>query len=372
MNIGIDISQIAYKGTGVARFTHGLVNAILDYDKEDTWTFFFSSFRNKLDKDVFDKITSSRHKLITRPLPPTLLSFLCNDLHLISLILTSNFQPLLNLDWFITSDWSEPKLAGKKATIVHDLVFKKYPETVHPSILATQEKRLKWVSKESNVIFADSQTTATDLLEEYDINKSRVMVNYPGVTISVIPEIKDQRMIIDKFGLKNPYLLTVGKREPRKNIETLITAFEEIKKNYKKPLDLVIVGPKGWGDDVEKQKDINILSYVTDRQLSALYAQATCFVLPSLYEGFGYPIIEAMHHGCPVACSNTSSLSEIAGGAAQTFDPTKPDEIAQTLLTILNDNKLRMRMIADGNTHAKQYSWIAYYNTLITTLKKHS
>lgn len=366
MNIGIDISQIIYKGTGVARFTQGLVNAILEYDKENNWTFFFSSFRTKLEEDIENNIKSSGYKLVALSLSPSLLSLLFNDLHLFSQLLTTNYQPLTDLDWFITSDWTEPKLSCKKATIVHDLVFKKYPETVHPTILATQKKRLKWVAQESNMIFTDSQTTSNDLMKEYDINKSRIMVNYPGVTPPSITPTSG----VGVYNITNPYILTVGKQEPRKNIKMLIKAFNELKNEYMEPLTLVIVGPKGWGDEVTKMgADIKIFDYVTDEELSALYSQATCFVMPSLYEGFGYPVIEAMYHGCPVACSNTSSLGEIAGKAAQTFDPSKPDDIAKTILTILSDSKLRIDMIADGSMHAKKYSWRTYYNTLITTLQ---
>ncbi|MDA1317246.1 MAG: glycosyltransferase family 1 protein, partial [bacterium] len=301
MNIGIDISQMAYKGTGVARFTRGLVESVLEHDIENTWIFVFSSLRQKLDRDLLIKIRSSRHKVILLSVPPTILSLLFNDLHSFSQLLTTNYQPLINLDWFITSDWTEPKLSCKKATIVHDLVFKKFPKTVDSTILNTQEKRLKWVTQESDIIFVDSKTTSTDMQNEYAVNTNRLVVNYPGVSIPPIPEIGEQRIMVKQLGITNPYVLTVGKREPRKNFDVLIEAFKEVKKGYKGPLDLVMVGPKGWGSDVEMKQNIHILDYVPDKELSALYAQATCFVLPSLYEGFGYPVIEAMHHGCPVA-----------------------------------------------------------------------
>ena len=142
MKLGIDISQIVYEGTGVARFTSGLVKAILDYDCANNWTFFFSSLRRNLDQDIENKILIKGHKLIKWNLPPTVLSFFWNDLHDFSKLLTSNFKHLTTQDWFISSDWTEPPLNVKKATVVHDLVYLRYPETVDDKIIALQKRLL--------------------------------------------------------------------------------------------------------------------------------------------------------------------------------------------------------------------------------------
>lgn len=368
MNIGIDISQIVYNGSGVSRFTEGLVRAILSFDKTNNWTFFFSSLRQRLDPVLKTAITEKGFRVEQYPFPPTLLSIVFNDLHSYAKIITANHKPLASLDWFITSDWSEPPLPVKKATIVHDLVFKKYPETVHPTILNTQEKRLSHVSRESDLVFVDSHSTANDLIREYVIPSHKVIVNYPGVETSE-PAIQPNSELLDRYQIRKPYILAVGKREPRKNLSRLIEAF----KNTDTTAMLVIVGPKGWGDDDNKKSDdIVYLGFVPDDDLAQLYANAYFFIYPSLYEGFGYPIVEAMRYGCPVATSSTSSLSEIAKDAALLFDPEQIHEISSAIQRLFDDEDLRKELIQKGKKRAKLFTWERYYNTLIKQLTSHT
>ncbi len=367
MKIGIDISQIVYKGSGVSRFTEGLVHAILTYEESHHWTFYFSSFRQKLDQALRDRINAKGFDLYTYPYPPTLLSALFNDWHGFSGMLLKHNKQLGKLDWFITSDWTEPPLPTKKATIVHDLVFKKFPETVHPSILKTQEKRLSHVVRESDLIFTDSHSTAQDLISEYTVDKNKIAVNYPGVETSekTLGAAED---IIEKYGIHKPYILAVGKLEPRKNIERLIEAFDKAKTTAQ----LVIAGPKGWGTtDIKQSEHIAFLGFVPDEDLALLYHNALFFVYPSLYEGFGYPIIEAMRYQCPVAASSSSSMGEIAKDAAVLFDPENVQEITGAIQTLFDNEKLRADLIKKGISRAEKFTWKEYYNTLIKQLTSH-
>lgn len=368
MKIGIDISQIAYAGTGVGRFTQGLTSSILRFNKIHQWTFFFSSFRRQLPIQIEKDILSYGHHLVKLPFPPTLLSFFLNDLHSLSKYLTFNFKLFSDLDWFITSDWSEPAMNTKKATIVHDLVFKKFPETLPNSIVHNQSKRLSHVMRESQIIFTDSKSTSRDLVAEYGIDPKKLTVNYPGVDFKEPLSTKSQENYLYEIGLKKPYILTVGKIEPRKNLEKLIEAFKLIRIKHDKKLELVIVGPKGWKMNLQESTDIKILGFVTDEQLSTLYSNATCFAYPSLYEGFGYPVIESMLHGCPVASSSVSSLPEIAGEAAILFDPQNAESIANAISKILGNSTLRSQLSQRGKIRAKQFTWERYYNKLIDTL----
>ena len=325
MKIGIDISQIVHKGTGVARFTNGLTNAILDFDKKNEWVFFFSSLRRNLEPHLEKKIISKGHRLIKWKLPPTLLSFLFNDLHFFFKYLISNITYLRSLDWFITSDWTEPALTFKKATIVHDLVYLRYPETVDQKILSTQKKRLDWVKKESNLIFADSQATKNDLTNFLKIDTKKISVIYPGVEVEK-PTKEQINSTLKKYKLKKPFILTVGKLEPRKNLKRLIEAFSLL---GDKKSELVVVGPKGWqNEDVQSinrlynsslDSNLKFLGMVNDEELYSLYLSCIFFAYPSIWEGFGYPPIEAMKLGTPVATSNSSSLKEIAENSALLF-----------------------------------------------------
>jgi glycosyltransferase involved in cell wall biosynthesis len=355
MKLGIDISQIVYEGTGVARFTEGLVKAIVNYDKENQWFFFFSGFRKTLDPKVKRLIIKSRHKLVEWSFPPKALSLLWNDWHNISIVP----KELRGLDLFITSDWTEPKIPGvRKATIVHDLVFKRFPETVEKTILKTQTKRLRRVSKESDLIFTDSQATKDDLLKYYAIEKDKVVVNYPGVEVS---------KAFKKDTPKRPFVLTVGKLEPRKNLERLVKAFNKMNDES---VELLIVGPKGWqnlGDEFDRP-NIKILEFVSDQELYSLYNNCLFFIYPSIWEGFGIPVIEAMKLGAAVACSNTSSIKEIAGSAALTFNPLDVDEILTAMVKLKEDKELRKDLSKKGLLASAKFTWKNYYDKMMKSI----
>jgi glycosyltransferase involved in cell wall biosynthesis len=355
MQIGIDISQIVYEGTGVGRFTSGLVSAILEHEQKHSWTFFAGTLRRQIPAPVKKQIHAAGHSLVTVPLPPKALGALWNDLHLFPVNLL-----LPKLEWFITSDWSEPPAKCKKATIVHDLAFKRYPETVDQGILHTQNKRLIHVAKESTVIFVDSKATQEDLVSMYDIEEHRICVNYPGVT--TVAASKELRATI-RAQHPRPYLITVGKVEPRKNLSRLIQAFTRLNRP---DIDLFIVGLQGWDELGPVPEQVKMLGFVPDDQLAALYQESKGFVLASLWEGFGYPVLEAMQLRVPVAVSGTSSLGEIAGGYAHTFNPESTDEITGALRSLLDSD--RSKTIAAAGAYADAFTWKRYYKTLIDRL----
>lgn len=369
MKIGIDISQIVYYGSGVARFTQGLVEAILKYDRKNRWYFFFFSFRRKLDPDLEDKISKSPHCLYKFLLPPTITNFLFNELHNFSRFLTFNFKTLTSLDWFVTSDWVEPPLPTKKATIVHDLVFKRYPETMDPKIKKTQEKRLSFVKNESKIIFADSKTTKDDLVNYLKINPKKIIVNYPGIEI-YSPTKNTIENVLKKFNLtEKKFILTVSKLEPRKNLERLIEAFKKLKNSS---INLIIVGQYGWGKKINVKlipPNIKFLGYVTDTELYSLYSACLFFIFPSIWEGFGYPLVEAMLLKTPIVCSNTQPIKEITGNAAFFFDPFNIDDIADKIDQMLKNEKLRKELIKMGNIRGKIFSWGNYYKKFIKVLE---
>lgn len=363
MNIGIDISQIVYQGTGSARFTQGLVNSICNYDKNNHWIFFFSSLRQKLPVQIKNKIQQFGGKIIQYSLPPTLLSLIWNDWHVFSI---ENIDP--HLDWFITSDWTEPPARKtKKATIVHDLAFLRFPEAVAAKTIHVQKKRLQLVKQEAQLVFADSQSTKKDLIKLLDFPQDKIKVVYPGVE-KIKPSSLAKAQIMSRFSLVKPYVLTVGKIEPRKNLHRLISAFEKINNPQ---IDLVIVGPKGWEElDLPINNRIRLLGFVNDQQLVSLYENSLFFISPSIWEGFGYPVIEAMQLGIAVACSNTSSLQEIVGDAALTFDPFQVESIQKAITTLLDDKKLRLELAVKGKKQQQRFTWKNYYNELIHSLEK--
>lgn len=178
MKIGIDISQIAYEGTGVARLLYSLITAMLEKDKENEYILFFSSLRLDI-KDQISKIKNINPnvKLKTFKFPLSLLDLLWNKLHIAPIEWFIG-----DIDVFITSDWTEPPTKrAKKGTILYDLIVYKYPEGTDKKIIQTQKQKLKWVKKESEFIFCISEATKKDAIELLDLEKHKLHVIHPGV-----------------------------------------------------------------------------------------------------------------------------------------------------------------------------------------------
>ena len=180
MKIGIDISQTAYQGTGVANYLKKLVEHMIAVDHENEYVLFFSSLRGSIDQRFVKGLTGSRVTLKTYKLPPSFLSLLWNKLHIIPI---ENFVG--DVDVFITSDWTEPPARkAKKVTILYDLIVYKFPEETDAGIIETQKKKLQWVKKESAKILCISEATKKDAKEILGINNERLTVIYPGFSLS--------------------------------------------------------------------------------------------------------------------------------------------------------------------------------------------
>jgi len=365
MHIALDISQIVYEGTGVARFTYHLVKTILAQDTGHTWTFFFSSLKHNLNADIETEIHASKHNLIRWYIPPRLLSTLWNESS------WRDYAPISGkFDLFISSDWTQPptKIAKTRATVVHDLAFKKVPETVDPLIISTQTKRLLNVVKECQIIWCDSESTAVDLKECYPGIRGAVEVNYPGV---LAPKPKGASVFPYIFK-PHEYFFAVGKIEPRKNLQRLIEAFLElIKAPQYAYMHLVIAGPRGW--DIATQAlshpQIHLLGTVTDEELANLYQNALAFVFPSLYEGFGIPPLEAMTLGSPVILSDVSSLSEIATPESAYFvDPSSVSSITNAMQQLIEKPDLRTSLAVAGKINAARFTYEKYLQNMLKSI----
>ena len=219
-------------------------------------------------------------------------------------------------------------------------------------------------------IITISKSSKNDIIKAYNVSEDKVVVVYPGVKSETNSKIKMQnsKLLKEKFGIDRDYILFVGTLQPRKNIEKLIEAFSRLKTKdlgLKTDLGLVIVGKKGWMyEDILNApkkfgitKRVKFLDSVTDEDLPSFYKNAICFALPSLYEGFGLPILEAMKYGCPVLTSNVSSLPEAGGEAALYCDPEDVDDIARNLESIIQNSELRKKLIEKGYQQIKKFSW---------------
>ncbi|MCX6765917.1 MAG: glycosyltransferase family 1 protein [Candidatus Moranbacteria bacterium] len=257
----------------------------------------------------------------------------------------------------------------KTVVTIHDLAFKYFSDHFPKKELLKLNFLADLAIKKSDKIIAVSQSTKRDILKFYPgIKEEKVRVIYHGFDSELFQkEISEDKIkkVLKSYHLQaKSYILYVGAIQPRKNLETLIETFNFIKKE-KPELKLVLAGEKAWLwegiiEKIEKspyQKDIILTGGISFEELAVLYQNAALFVFPSLYEGFGIPVLEAFAAGVPVVCSRNSSLPEVSGDAALYFSGSDMKELADTITRTLKDEGLKSSLISKGLEQLKKFSW---------------
>lgn len=241
---------------------------------------------------------------------------------------------------------------------VHDLAFMRYPEYYRPSRRLYQRLLTARSARRATLIAAVSESTKRDLIEYLHVPEERIAVIYTALSPDIHPIRDTSRLAAFRtaHGLPERYLLYLGTLEPRKNLERLVTAYAHLRSAAPETPPLVIAGAKGWYFQalfervraLNAENTITFVGYVSREEQPLWYSGATAFVYPSLYEGFGLPVQEALACGTPTLTSNVSSLSEAAGPVALQVNPTATEELAQGIRRLLGDETLRARMRAQG------------------------
>lgn len=241
---------------------------------------------------------------------------------------------------------------------IHDLAYLYFPEDFTKKDLWQLKNWTRLSVKKANKIIAVSKTTKKDIMKNYGVDEDKVSVVYNGF------EKQFDKLKIKNLKFIEKYVLFVGTIQPRKNLETLIDAFDKfVKANV--DFKLIIVGKKGWlYEDIFKkvrslklEEEVIFTDHVTDEKLVWYYQNAFCFVLPSLYEGFGIPVLEAMSYGCPTIISMTSSLPEVGGDASLYFDPKSSEDLMEKIITLQKNKELRKELVIKGKKRVKDFSW---------------
>lgn len=374
MKIAIDISQICYEGTGVATYTYLLVKNLLKNDSVNDYILVGNSFRQFSKLEGFynscRKINSRVSSRFFR-IPQTVANLFGNKFHYPDMSLLIG-----KVDIYHSSDWIEPMVSSKKITTVHDLVIIRYPELSDPYIVQTQKKRLSWVKKECNMVVTDSFATRDDLIKLLGFSHNKIQTVYPGIeeVFSKTSNSEVQRVKM-KYGINSDYILGVGTLEPRKNINRIISSYEIFERSQliiskAIPIQLVFAGKPGWGADVKHSKNVKFLGLIEKYDLPALYSGAKFFIYPSLFEGFGLPVLEAFACGCPVITSSRGSLAEIATGAALLVDPESTDDISVNMVKLIVDDDLRSDLIKKGKDKSLKFNWKKTANKMIDLYNK--
>ena len=248
---------------------------------------------------------------------------------------------------------------------VHDLGYHYFPAAHTPFQRIYLEWSTRWSARAAHSVIAVSQATAQDLHRIYTVRFGKIHVIHEAVTALKAPSPAQVNSAADRSGLKRPYALFLGTIQPRKNLGRLVLAYAHLSATEAPPWDLVLAGGQGWFgpslDELIRSKKlserIHLIGFVPDADLPSLLAGARFFCFPSLFEGFGLPVLEAHSIGVPVLTSNTSSLPEIAGDAALYVDPTDVDAIAEAMLRLSRDEALRQQLIEAGYANVKRFSW---------------
>ena len=370
MRVAIDIRRVHEFGIG----THiwNLVRNLSDVDPETDY-FLFGSRRH------FTEFGPLGHKFTLVDIPED--NTVWNRQVRIPLQLRRN-----RIDVFHVPHYGAPLLVPCRLTVtIHDCVHLLFPQQGSSKFENYRRYMYtKRVVRRADHVLAVSGSTRQDLINIFDLEPEKVSVAYNALdgrfTVKHRPE--EQKQVLERYQLKDPFILYVGQIKPHKNLDRLIEAFSVLKselgenKEYRN-LKLIIIG-----DEISRhqylrltvvrsgvQRDVRFFGVVPGSALQAFYEAAVLFALPSLYEGFGLPPLEAMANRTPVVASNTSSLPEVLGDAALLVNPENVFEIARAMKQLLIDQVLRQDMIEKGSAQVARYSWKACANKVIATYK---
>ena len=354
--ISLELQWAVGKKTGVGWYIYNIVKELSKSDRNDYIAEFINFMgRHDVKGQIDYDIKIKQNKMLTY----TMYNFLTKKLNI-----RHNLIFGTKSDIYHFFNFTIPKnIKGKVINTIYDTVFISAPETMGDR---KELEEYKYGAQKSDLIITISESAKNDIIKNLGVNEDKIEIVHPGIDLenySQKYEKEELERIRKKYNLPSEYILYLGTIEPRKNIERIIKAFIKYKEKVDDNLKFVIVGKKGWKYEnimklIESMgTDIIITGYIDEEDKIPIYKLAQFFAFPSLYEGFGMPVLEAMAAGVPVVTSNVSSLPEVAGDAAILVDPLSEDEIFEAYKKIRSDSNYREEMIQKGYEQAKKYQW---------------
>ena len=272
-------------------------------------------------------------------------------------------------------------IKGKVILNIYDLVFEKYIETMESKNRESFKRSFYKSIKRADQIITISESSKNELVEILKVPENKIHIVQPGIDFQKFNKKNSEitKSVILKYSLPEDYILYLGTLEPRKNISSIIRAYGSLRNSDKITEKLVIAGKKGWLfseifdliKSLDLENEVILTDYVAEFDKPAIYQNAKLFVFPSLYEGFGMPILEAMAAGIPVITSNTSAMPEVAGDAAILVNPLSIEEISEAMLEVMNNDKLSNELISKGFDQCRKFTWSNSTNKLVKIYKKY-
>lgn len=368
MKILVDACSLSGNKTGIGIYTHRILSEMCLLSKGDT--FFLTDAIVGGNITTIDKVRLPLHKTPLLRVMETRFPFMTICRLLLRLRrLATGMTSLKDCDIFFGTNFRGVFREGMKTVLtVHDMVHEYYPETVEEVNLNYYRTEFPAAVARADLLIAVSKETKRDILKFLPVPEAKVKVIYNGVDERFRP-VSDPALraaVADRYRLPERFILMVGSIQPRKNIDGVLLAMASLVKNGSSfPWKLVLAGGGGWKNeglagrirDLGLTDRVHFTGYVADEDLPVLYSLADLFVFPSLYEGFGLPVVEAMACGVPVVTSDSSCLPEVAGDAAVLVNPHDIEDIANGMQRLLEDLELRARCVRLGIERARLFSW---------------
>jgi len=351
---GLFVACAGRKDGGPETYERYLVRGIAELDKQNQYEIFC------FNKHAVDSFGISQNNIRFHELWPN------NRLISLSLSLPIAMQKV-GLDKYHATFIPSPLTNIPGLFTMHDVSPLTHPEFYPKRVRQRLLPMIKHGLNKAESVICISEDCRQTTAEHFNVPLEKMTVVHHGVNPNIKPVPIDtaQSLVSEHYGVGHDYILYLGKLEARKNIVRILEAFSEFRQQHKCNTKLVLAGRRFWdlhGIDatisrLRLEGHVIETGYVPEEHLSALYSAAKTFVFPTLWEGFGFPILEAFTCGTPVITSNLSCLPEIAGGAAYLVDPLSVSDIAEAMSTVCHDKELREQMIESGVNRAKTFTW---------------
>jgi glycosyltransferase involved in cell wall biosynthesis len=352
MRIGIDVRITHYTQGGISNYALRLIRALAAFDADTDYCILHSR------KDHHPPLPAANFRPISCWTPSH---------HRLERWTLGIDATRLDLDLLHSPDFIPPAFGYRRSVItVHDLNFLYYPQFLTAESRRYYNGQIAWAVRRADHILADSHATKTDLVAMLSVEPEKVTVVYLAADPTYHPLAEEEaRKVVAKYGLEPGYLLFVGTLEPRKNLLGLLQAYRLLRDARTADEPLVLVGGKGWLYDeifecvemLHLTQHVRFLHDVPNTDLPGLYSAAGLLTMPSFYEGFGLPALEAMSFGTPVVVSDRASLPEVVGEAGLLVNPDDPEDIARSLGRVLTEEALRAWMRERGLAQAARFTW---------------